>query len=200
MIDRIKLWEKYREYMDRTPDFRSHFQQYAKIPLLDGIVRGLDSPNVLEIGVQQGWGMLPLAAAAQDKGGTYTGVDIKITDEARKLVKEFDLLTVAFYEMKSETFWRDAVKNPFNVIVLDGGHDYLTIRMDILNALRCLTPDGWLLVHDVITFAGPQMAFAEICTTWVGLFSCIVPVGLDGMGIAFFTDHSKLLQAGIVSI
>jgi len=201
MIDREKLWRRYRRFMETTPAFRSHPQNYAKIPLLDGIVRNYEVPHVLEIGVQEGWGMLPLAAAAQDKGGTYTGVDLRITDEVRALVKEFDLQRVTLLEMPSEKFWRDGVENPFDVIVLDGGHDYLTIRMDILNALRCLARDGWLLVHDVLTFAGPQKAFAEICgTTRYGIFSCIVPLGIDGMGVAFVTDQDKLIELGVKPI
>lgn len=176
------------------PAFNSNPHQYEKNPLLYFAVASLDQPAVIEIGAQHGWGLLPLAAAAKAKGGWCVGVDVKLRPELRQLLTEHDLLNfVELHECNSAAFWQSLADNcKADVIVIDGWHEYPTSHMDIAYALRHLSDRGYLFVHDVLSFPGPARAFAELCCEANGIFSLVLKLGEDGMGVAFIVDRKRL--------
>lgn len=53
----------------------------------------------------------------------------------------------AFYEMDSDTFF---VQNDeeFDIIFVDGLHEDFQVRRDIRNALKCISKEGAIVVHD----------------------------------------------------
>jgi len=192
--ERLKLWKEYARMLTETPPFNSNPGQYAKLPLLDFLVRSIEKPSVLEIGVGHGWGMLPLAMAAKAKGGEYIGVDVFIDYRVRPLLRRYGLLKFAFiFKKNSAAFWQELADDiDFDVIVIDGWHEYPNSHMDIAYAARHLSERGWLLVHDVLSMEGPARAFKEICCEDNGMFGLTIPLGQDGMGIAFITDSRKV--------
>jgi SAM-dependent methyltransferase len=56
-----------------------------------------------------------------------------------------------YFEEKSDEFFGGefASKNLFDVIFLDGLHEYSQTYRDFLNALKCLAPGGFILIDDV---------------------------------------------------
>lgn len=180
--------------LTETPPFNSNPDQYAKLPLLDFLVRSIEKPSVLEIGVGHGWGMLALAMAAKAKAGKYMGVDTVIDRRLHPLLRQYGLTGfVSLRKGNSAAFWQELTDGvEFDAIVIDGWHEYPNSYMDIAYAARHLSQGGWLLVHDVLSMPGPARAFKEICCEANGMFGLTVPLGQDGMGIAFITDLKKV--------
>ena len=38
----------------------------------------------------------------------------------------------------------------FDVVFVDGLHEYEQVRRDVINSLNCLNPGGWIAIHDMI--------------------------------------------------
>ncbi len=49
----------------------------------------------------------------------------------------------------SDAFFRSN-KDRFDVIYIDGLHTYEQVHKDVANAMRCLNPGGWVILHDLL--------------------------------------------------
>lgn len=100
----------------------------------------------------------------------YTGVDI---DLSRVSVPRDDP-RCHFLEIDSRDYWELIEENPptylannrnqWNLIFIDGQHDYEAVLNDLRQAIKHLAPGGYMLIHDVIPEEnGPGRAYKEIC-------------------------------------
>jgi hypothetical protein len=57
----------------------------------------------------------------------------------------------AFFEMTSDEFfdyWKDVEADPFDIIFIDGLHTAEQVKKDFENALKILSPNGFIVLHD----------------------------------------------------
>ena len=59
-------------------------------------------------------------------------------------------------------------KNKFDLIFIDGLHEYKQVKKDILNSLKCLKENGIILVHDCLPDSLSKQAVPRYKMTWNG--------------------------------
>ena len=107
---------------------------------------------------------------------SYTGVDISLS-RVRASIPMNDP-RCHWFEMPSAEFWNMIDKQPlsylrsegktWNVIFVDGDHNYESAKRDIENGLKHLESRGYLLVHDA-TSDQVFRAYQETCLSHSGL-------------------------------
>jgi len=58
--------------------------------------------------------------------------------------------------------------NKFDVIFIDGLHEYFQCQKDIINSLSCLNPGGFILIHDMIPLDWRSEFVPRMQDTWNG--------------------------------
>ncbi|MDR5654429.1 class I SAM-dependent methyltransferase [Ruixingdingia sedimenti] len=80
----------------------------------------------------------------------------------------------------------------FDVIFIDGLHEYDQIRRDVIHALAALAPGGWILLHDLLPQDWKQAHVPRLQGEWTGdvwkvAFDLMASEGLDFRIVAI--DH-----------
>lgn len=127
-------------------------------------------PRCLEIGSYLGASAAVLAAAARERGGHVWCVDPwtneSMTEGLRGTYQEFLHNTAAFrdsitpvrcYSSEAAT----AVSGSFDVVFIDGSHEYDSVREDVELWMPRLNPGGWLVLHDTGWAEGVQRVLKE---------------------------------------
>ena len=155
----------------------------TELLVLGSVVRHLQPQRILEIGTFQGNTTLNMAANAAD--ATITTVDlpldwdgetgISIPDD-RKNVTDRRAVGRQFHGTPHETRIRQVfgrfgpdrlehTRRPFDLIFIDGCHEYDYVKHDTDQSLKQLVPGGVILWHDYGNFAGVSRAVDELRTT-----------------------------------
>jgi hypothetical protein len=80
------------------------------------------------------------------------------------------------HRMTSDAFFAQYDGPPFDVVFIDGLHLYPQVRRDLLGALACLRPGGWIGIHDMLPRDWLEEHVPQIRTDrWTG----------DGWKVAF---------------
>lgn len=112
-------------YFDRTKCMKYFAQQ-------------LNVTRYLELGIYQGESLREMANIIPE----CHGVDVNIPNNSLPS-------TIKFYHMPTDNFF---VKNKyhgyFDMIYIDANHNIEYVKRDLLNALKCLQPDGLILLDD----------------------------------------------------
>ena len=103
------------------------------VNVMNGLIKEGDYKDYLEIGVGQG-NTLNLI-----KCHNKIGVDIRTK-------------TTADYIMSADEFFEIAYRKTllFDIVFIDGNHDYEYVKRDIDNSLRHLRPHGTIICHDTL--------------------------------------------------
>ena len=67
----------------------------------------------------------------------------------------------------SDEFFREN-KNKFDIIFIDGLHTYNQVKKDILNSIKYLNEDGFILVHDCLPRSISAQAVPRFRNIWNG--------------------------------
>jgi hypothetical protein len=59
-------------------------------------------------------------------------------------------------------------KQKFNVIFVDGLHEYEQVRKDVINGIRCLEDGGWIAFHDVLPRNWKEHHIPRLQSAWTG--------------------------------
>lgn len=118
--------------------------------LLQNIINKIKVENYLEIGTFQGDSLLPLECKNK------IAVDPKFQISRKKklswLLKNTCNINNLYFEMTSDSFFReknDYLKSKkFGLIFIDGLHTYKASLKDVLNSLKFLSRDGYIVMHD----------------------------------------------------
>ena len=102
----------------------------------------------LEIGCDQNETYDSIALSSEDK----TGVDPAAGGNVR---------------MTSDKFFETNKKN-YDVVFIDGLHEYKQCQKDIINALACLNKGGFILIHDMIPLDWRAEFVPRFQNTWNG--------------------------------
>lgn len=99
---------------------------------------------------------------------TYTGVDISLATVTVPMNDPHS----HWVEMDSREFWKQVqregipkwVHGTWNLIFIDGCHDYELAVTDMREALKWLAIGGYMLIHDVSAEgSGVRRAYEEVC-------------------------------------
>ena len=103
------------------------------VNVMNGLIKEGGYKNYLEIGVGQGNTLNKI------KCHNKIGVDIRTK-------------TTADYTMSADEFFEMAYRKTllFDIIFIDGNHDYEYVKRDIDNSLRHLRPSGTIICHDTL--------------------------------------------------
>jgi SAM-dependent methyltransferase len=169
------LWKyrelEYRSYADpRSLHWDWTTTSYNRLSLVNSLVhlRGGGSCDYLEIGCFQD--TLFNAVFACNK----VGVDPQQGGTLR---------------LTSDEFFRDN-QEAFDVIFIDGLHEYEQVRKDAVNALQCLKPGGFIAFHDMLPRHWKEQHVPRLNEEWTG----------DVWKLAFELAESPDLDFRIVSI
>lgn len=129
------------------PDNTQYRTKHGTADLINDLIalitsnRDSDEPvqtNYLEIGIWQGYNLERIKASSK------TGVDPK-----PKCLPTFQLNTKIFKGTSDFFFSQHDNTKRYSVIFIDGFHDAIQVYCDLSNALRFLTPDGYIVIDDV---------------------------------------------------
>ena len=109
----------------------------------------------------------------------------------------------------SDAFFQTNVDR-FHVIYIDGLHTYEQVHKDVANALRCLNPGGWVILHDLLPHDWIEAHVPRIAMgSWTGdvwkvAFELIETPGVDfkivkvdnGVGVFRVTGSEPSLADG----
>jgi hypothetical protein len=78
-----------------------------------------------------------------------------------------DPLIGGTHRMTSDEFFKEN-KKMFDVIFIDGLHEYAQVRKDALNALNVLNEGGWIIFHDFLPVDWKMQHVPRMQSTWNG--------------------------------
>ena len=127
-------------------------------------VREHECPDILEIGVFQGGTAQLLITNSKAQTVNYTGVDLfedidSQTIEYEKALKPDSLASVqkklSFLKRGGATLLKgnsrdilSKITNKYDLIFIDGGHSYDTLKSDFNNSINLLKPGGIIFIDD----------------------------------------------------
>jgi predicted O-methyltransferase YrrM len=121
------------------------------LPILYGIVAGLDAKDVLEIGTSDGTSTLALLKAVAETGGHLTSIDIVDVPVAKALVERYGM-TAHWTFVKGdsgEVLKRlQAEGRQFDSVLVDADHTRAGATRDFVEASKMLRKGGVMFTHD----------------------------------------------------
>lgn len=125
------------------------------------------SPSLIEVGVDKGITLIPIVAflARTRPEFTVIGVDILVQESTRLILQELDLQNQQRCHLVQEnslTFLPKLKGMKFDVVLIDGDHNYHTVKEE-LQHLNDLTHDRSLVIIDDIDgrWAGKDLWYAD---------------------------------------
>ena len=120
---------KYADHAcEQAFDWKWEEKTYNRIALINLLISQTDAKSYLEIGCQDD--NLFHSVPVMNK----VGVDPARGGNRRMTSDEF-------FETNTDSF---------NVIFIDGLHTCEQVRKDVVNAMKCLNPGGWIALHDLL--------------------------------------------------
>jgi hypothetical protein len=101
--------------------------------------------------------------------GVQSGVNFKAIEAERKIGIDPDLFSKATNHCTSDEFfkkWKGLLH--FDIIFIDGLHEYLQVWTDIINSLEMLNPNGVIVCHDMIPFDEMSQRVPRVTKRWTG--------------------------------
>ena len=94
------------------------------------------------------------------------------------------------HRMTSDNFFEQNPKQCFDVVFIDGLHEYQQVRRDAINSLNFLNDGGWIAFHDFLPSSWKEQNIPRLQPTWTG----------DCWKMAIELSRSNGLDFRIVSI
>jgi len=141
---------------------------YNRIALVNLLISQKREPSYLEIGCQSN--ILFNSVVCKQK----TGVDPVAGGTVRATSDEF-------FEKNTQLF---------DVVFIDGLHEYEQVRRDVANSIRFLKPEGYIALHDMLPASWLEHHIPRINNVWTG----------DVWKVAFELTQSRGVDFKIVKI
>jgi len=72
------------------------------------------------------------------------------------------------HRMLSDDFFEANLQKSFDVVFIDGLHEYQQVRRDTINSLNTLNKGGWIAFHDFLPSNWKEQHVPRIQTAWTG--------------------------------
>lgn len=106
----------------------------------------------MEIGVDVGQTLIPIIQnfTALRLPFSYTGVDIRKDENLVEILNQFilDKNHIVRYEIANSLDWLPKCKKEYDIIFLDGDHNYQTVFSELNHIKNILSPGGFLVCDD----------------------------------------------------
>ena len=146
-VEQRRLLRQWRHHASpEQMDWDWNATKYNRIALVNLICASKTDPAYLEIGCFND--ALFSSVIARKK----VGVDPQRGGTVRATSDDF-------FEQNQEKF---------DIVFIDGLHTFEQVRRDVANALRCLNPDGWIALHDMLPRNWLEEHVPAIWPTWNG--------------------------------
>lgn len=125
---------------------------HVYVPWLTEYLKQKKNPSVLEIGVDVGQTLLPLThnLIALQKPFNYVGLDIRLDENLTAILRNFQVFQgqkIEYREANSLN-WLPECKEQFDVVLIDGDHNYHTVSTELSYIDSILKPDGVCICDD----------------------------------------------------
>jgi hypothetical protein len=118
--------------------------------------------NYLEIGSFEGRSALFVSELKNTNSitaiDTWEGSDelndisfIKVFENFKKNINILNKSNIKFFKTTSDNFFKNN-KNFYNLIYIDGSHEYSQVKKDLVNSLNCLEKNGYIICDDFLWF------------------------------------------------
>jgi hypothetical protein len=119
---------------------------------MKSFLSGLDSPNILEIGIDKGQTLFPLLQFFSYTGKTfsYTGLDVLIRDDLKIPISYMDFKhgqDINLYNVNSLAYLPEC-KEKFDLILVDGDHNYYTVKQELKYLVNLCTKNTIMICDD----------------------------------------------------
>lgn len=148
-ISKYNLVARIRKIFDRKKiKYEKNF--YNKIAFLNKAISKYDHNSVkyLEIGV--------------DKNLVFNSIPIPIANKIG-----IDPIQGGTHRMKSRDFFKKNC-DKFDVIFIDGDHNYEQVRYDFIECLKILNPRGIIFLHDILPCSELEQTIPQKIDIWTG--------------------------------
>jgi predicted O-methyltransferase YrrM len=162
------------------------------------VAKHTNAKRILEVGTYDGFTALNLAANLDDDGEIYT-VDLPQDKQVRldgisNACSDFEIVGSKFRGEEEASIirqlWADSTEadwhsfgSPFDLIVIDGSHDYPFVKSDSANAVKHVRPGGTVFWHDYGQFPDVSRAVDELARN-------LPIVAIQGTRLACFRSPS----------
>ena len=132
----------------------SMMSYHGYLPVVKNYLAKLSSPTVLEVGVDRGVSFLTLATFMARRHTQFfiAGIDILVQEAVKLQLHYLDLQPsqdACLFEGNSlETLPKMAGKLKFDVVLLDGDHNYHTVSQELKLLESLTTPNSIIVVDD----------------------------------------------------
>lgn len=118
-----------------------------RVQLINDLLSKIKGGNYLEIGVRDGKTIVEINA--KSKFGVDPAYNLKTS---LKLKRVFGFNDFNLFKLTSDDFFEKEAKNVFpngiDLVFIDGLHNYDQSLRDVINSLKFLKPNGFLVLHD----------------------------------------------------
>lgn len=127
---------------------------HGYIPFIQSYLTKLKhNPAVLEVGVDRGVTLIPVAAAmaAAHEDYLYVGIDVNIQDSVKLMVHYLGLgpHTNLIQENSLKLLPKMVLQEmTFDVVLLDGDHNYHTVKTELESLDKLVRPGGFAIIDD----------------------------------------------------
>ena len=126
---------------------------HVYIPWLTQFLTQRNNPSVLEIGVDVGQTMIPLVhnLTMMHKPFKYVGLDIRVDIKLAGILQGmaiYDESQIAEYVEANSLEWLPKCEEKFDVVLIDGDHNYHTVSTELSFIGSILKRDGVCLCDD----------------------------------------------------
>jgi hypothetical protein len=126
------------------------------------VVNKIYNINYLEIGSFEGRSTVFIGELKNTNSitavDTWEGSDehndisfIKVFENFKKNLNILQKSNINFFKTTSDNFFKNN-KNVYNLIYLDGSHEYSQVKKDFVNSLNCLEKNGYIICDDFLWF------------------------------------------------
>jgi hypothetical protein len=76
---------------------------------------------------------------------------IKVFENFKTNINVLNKSNIKFFKTTSDNFFKNN-KNVYNLIYIDGSHEYTQVKKDFVNSLNCLEKNGYIICDDFLWF------------------------------------------------
>jgi predicted O-methyltransferase YrrM len=177
LIARSPEFAETKRYFRDAPSAARSLLNESSQALLYTVIRNLQPDHVVEIGTYKGGTSETLCRALHANGHgtlhTLSPFDAELFAANSQWWPEELQRVVQYYPMTSMEFFivSDTMKLAFDLVLVDGNHDYEFANFDIQSAARRLTPGGFIFI-DNVSQAGPFLAATEFLAAHPDWIDC----------------------------
>jgi predicted O-methyltransferase YrrM len=115
-------------------------------------IKNKPSCDILEIGIDQGLMFIPLAKKLIELNNqfSFSGVDVKVQDNVISEIANLKNNSIKLVTENSLTFLPRMLreKQTYDIILLDGDHNYYTVTKELEIISRLMKDDGLIIIDD----------------------------------------------------